>query len=67
CYCEGEEQQMIDQALQMMSMIELFSVMAQEDGESGSGDFTSDDRQSDDCAVAHKPDESPPENANYCV
>ncbi len=29
CYCEGEEQQMIDQALQMMSMIELFSVMAQ--------------------------------------
>ncbi len=29
CYCEGEEQQMIDQALQMMSMVELFSVMSQ--------------------------------------
>ncbi len=41
CYCEGEEQQMIDQALQMMSMVELFSVMAQDEasGESSDCDF----------------------------
>lgn len=28
-YCEGEEQEMIDQALQMISMIELYQVCAE--------------------------------------
>lgn len=33
-YCEGEEAAMIDQALQMMSMIELYSMFSQQEGES---------------------------------
>ncbi|MCD8021694.1 MAG: hypothetical protein LUF30_01455 [Lachnospiraceae bacterium] len=32
-HCEGEEQAMIDQALQMLSMIELYSLFAQQEGE----------------------------------
>ncbi|MCD7716451.1 MAG: hypothetical protein LUG56_02095 [Lachnospiraceae bacterium] len=81
CYCEGEEQQMIDQALQMMSMVELFSVMAQDAGGAGSEDCApcssqpgSEDcesgapqPESEDCAEDRVPDGPPPEDGNCCI
>lgn len=37
-YCEGAEQEMIDQALQMVSMMELYSIFAQQENSQEGGE-----------------------------